>query len=132
MRTNFSNWLSKAENFLKKFQEDFENKKLALSISSLKPVGEKARKTARVDRTRKIGLEDKILKYHLNPIMIGFFGGILDYNKMSFPARKAMEVGYKSQLQTTGFKEVEPGVYDLRDWDEIRGWARKLAKKAQE
>ncbi len=64
--------------------------------------------------------------------MIGFFGGALDYNKMSFLIRKAMEVGYKSQLQKDGFKEVEPGVYDMRDWDEIRSWAKELAKKAQE
>jgi len=91
------NWVNEAEDFLKKFQEDFENRKLALFISSLKPVEEKAGKTARVDRTRKIGLEDKILKYHLKPIMIRFFGGILDCNKMSFLTRKAMEVGYKSQ-----------------------------------
>jgi menaquinone-dependent protoporphyrinogen IX oxidase len=83
------NWVSEAEDFLKKFQKDFENKKLALFISSLKPVEEKVGKTDRIDRTRKIGLDDKILKYRLKPIMIGFFGGVLDYNKMSFLTRKA-------------------------------------------
>jgi len=41
-------------------------------------------------------------------------------------------VGYKSALQKHGFKEVEPGVYDLRDWDEIRSWTKELAKKAQD
>ena len=39
------NWGSEAEDFLKRFQKDFENKKLALFISSLKPVEEKAGKT---------------------------------------------------------------------------------------
>ncbi len=126
------NWCSEAEDFLKKFQKDLENKKLSLFISSLKPVEEREGKTNLVARIRKIGFEDKILKYHLKPITMGFFGGIIDYNKMSFLIRKGMEMGYKSNLKKHRFKEVESGVYDLRDWDEIRNWAKELAKKAQE
>jgi menaquinone-dependent protoporphyrinogen oxidase len=126
------NWVGEAEDFLKKFHKDLENKKLALFISSLTPVEEKEGKAARVTRTKKIGLDDKILKYNLNPIMTGCFGGVLDYNKMSFLTRKAMEVGYKSQIQKHGFKEVESNVYDLRNWDEIQGWAKELARKAMQ
>ena len=123
------NWGSEAEDFVKNFQKKFQDKMLALFISSLKPLEEKEGKIDRVTRTRKIGLDDKILKYHLNPIMIGFFGGVLDYNKMNFLTRKTMEIGYKSQLQKNGFKESAPGVYDLRNWDEIRSWAKELAQK---
>jgi menaquinone-dependent protoporphyrinogen oxidase len=126
------NWGSEAEDFLKRFRQDLDNKKLALFICSLKPIEEKNGKTDRVARTRKVGLDDKILKYNLKPITIGYFGGVLDYNKLSFLTRKAMEVGYKGQLQKNGFKETECGVYDLRDWDEIRNWAKELAKKAQD
>jgi menaquinone-dependent protoporphyrinogen IX oxidase len=126
------NWVGEAEAFIKHFQKDFENKKLALFVSSLKPVEEKAEKTDRVAKTRKVALEDKILKYHLKPITTGLFGGVVDYNKMSFLIRKAMEIGYKAQLQKGGFKETAPGVYDLRDWDEIRTWASDLAKKVQQ
>jgi len=126
------NWVNEAEDFVKNFQKNFDNKKLAIFISSLKPVEEKAGKTAAVTRTRKIGLDEKILKYHLKPIMVGFFGGVLDYNKMSFLTRKAMEVGYKSQLQKYGFNEGEPGIYDLHNWDEIRSWTRELAQKVKE
>ena len=28
-------------------------------------------------------------------------------------------------------KRLQPGVYDLRDWNEIRSWAKELAQKAQ-
>ncbi len=128
---SMGNWSSEAEDFVKKFQKDFENKELALFISSLKPIEEKQGKTDLVARIRKIGLEDKIAKYNLKPVATGIFGGVLDYNKMNFLIRKGMEVGYKSALQKYGFKEVEPGVYDLRNWDEIRDWAKEVARKAQ-
>lgn len=100
------NWVSEGEDFLRKFQKGFENKKLALFISSLKPVEEKAGKTAAVDRTRKIGLDDKILKYHLKPIMTGFFGGVLDYDKMNFLTRKAMEGDISRSFKSTDSKRL--------------------------
>jgi len=125
-------WRSETEDFLKKFQKNFENKKLTLFISSLKTVEEKEGKTGLFAKIRKVWLEDKILKYYFKPITVGFFDGILDYNKMSFLTRKFMEVGFKLQLQKNGFKEVESVVYDLRNWDEIRSWARELAQRAKE
>jgi len=125
---SMGNWGKEAEDFVKKFQKELESKKFALFISSLKPLEDRMGKPDQSARTRKIGLDDKILKYNLKPIIIGFFGGVLDYNKMGFLTRKAMEVGYKSQLQKHGFKEVEPSIYDLRDWREIRSWATELAE----
>ena len=125
-------WASEAEDFVKRFHKDLANKKLAIFISSLKPVEEKEGKTTRVARIQKIGLDDKILKYQLKPISTGIFGGIVDYNKMNFIIRKSMEIGYKSQLQNGGFEEVQPGFFDLRDWNEIHEWAKELARKAQE
>ena len=49
---------------------------------------------------------------------------------MNFLTRKAVEAGYGGALQRNGFKETESGVYDLRDWGEIKNWARELAEKA--
>ena len=126
------NWVNEAEDFVKRFRKELENKKLALFISSLKPIEEKQGKPDLVAKIRKIGLDDKILKYNLKPFSVGVFGGVIDYNKLSFLLRKGMEVGYKSALQKHGFKEVESGVYDLRDWNEIHNWAKELAEKAQE
>ncbi len=122
-------WNSKAEDFLKKFSKELENKDLALFVSSLKTIPEREGNIEEIAKTRKIALEDKISKYNLKPIAMGLFGGVLDYNKMGFLARKSMEIAFKSRLQKNGFKESKPGVYDLRDWDEIQNWTIELTKK---
>jgi menaquinone-dependent protoporphyrinogen oxidase len=125
-------WVNEAEDFLKRHRKSLETKKLALFISSLKPIEEKQGKTDLVEKIQKNGLENKKLKYQLQPISQAMFGGVVDYNKLGFLLRKGMEVGYKAAFQKHGIKEVEPGVFDLRDWNEIRSWARELAKKTQE
>jgi menaquinone-dependent protoporphyrinogen IX oxidase len=129
---SMGNWGGEAEEFIKKFQGDLESRKLAIFISSLKPVEEKEGKTDLVNRIRKVGLDDKILKYHLQPISTAVFGGVIDYPKIGFLMRKGMELGYKSALKKHAFKETAPDVYDLRDWAEIDAWARDLAEKAKE
>ncbi len=121
-------WNSDVENFLKRFNQEFENKHLALFVSSIKSIAEREGNTTEVAKIRKVGLEDKVTKYRLKPLMLGLFGGILNFNKMGFLARKGMETAYKSRLESGGFKEVEPGVYDLRDWKEIRMWAKELVQ----
>ncbi len=76
-------------------------------------------------------LEDKVTKYNLKPISLGFFGGVLDFNKMNIITMKTL--GFlRPQLQKDGFKEMPPRVYELRDWEEIRGWAKELAAKARQ
>ncbi len=125
-------WANETEEFVKKSHVALESKKVALFISSLKPVEEKEGRTGPVARIRKVGVDDKILKYGLKPISVGIFGGVINYNRIGFLMRKGMEIGYKSALQKHGFKEVEAGVYDLRDWNEIRAWAKELAQKSKE
>ena len=124
-------WTSEADDFLKTFQEEFGQKKLAIFVSTMKSVSEREGKTEDVAQMRKAALEDKIAQYNLRPITRGFFGGVLDYNKMGFILKRTM--GFlKPQLEKDGFKETEPDVYDLRDLEEIRSWAKDLAKKARE
>jgi menaquinone-dependent protoporphyrinogen oxidase len=124
-------WTSEADDFLKKFQKELEQKRLAIFASTMKTVSEREGKTEDVAQMRKVALDDKVAQYNLHPITLGFFGGVLDYNKMGFLFKRTM--GFlKPQLVKDGFKETEPDVYDLRDWDEIRSWARELAMKARE
>ena len=124
-------WTGEANDFLKKFQKELEQKKLAIFASTMKTVSEREGKTEDVAQMRKAALENKIAQYDLHPISLGFFGGVLDYNKMGFLFKRTM--GFlKPQLEKDGFRETEPDVYDLRDWDEIRNWTKELAKKARE
>ena len=125
-------WVNEAEDFLKKFRRELERKKLAIFVSSLEPIAEREGNTKEVAKIRKASLEDKASKYHLKPVAMGFFGGIIDFNKMGFLTRKGMEAAFKAPLQKHGFKETAPNAYDLRDWDEIRKWTKELAKNAQE
>ncbi len=124
-------WTGEAEDFLKRFQTQLGGKKVAIFVSSMKSVSEREGKTEDVEKTRKMALDDKVSKYGLHPIAIGFFGGILDFNQMNFVIRRTF--GFiRPQLEKDGFKESQPGVYDLRDWEEIRKWAKDLANKAQQ
>ena len=123
-------WVGEAEDFLKKFQKEFSQRKLALFVSSMITFVEREGKTEEggVCSSRKVA-EDIVAEYGLKPVTMGLFGGVINYNKMGFFERKTM--GFlKPQLEKDGFKETEPGVYDLRDWDEIRNWAKELAEKA--
>ena len=124
-------WTGETEDFLKQFQKELAQKKVALFVSSaLKSVYEREGKTEDLEKTKKMYLEDKPAKYGLKPIAVGLFGGIVDYNKMGLIARKAFG-SVKTRFEAAGFKETKPGVYDTRDWNEINDWARKLVLKAR-
>ena len=123
-------WASEAEDFLNNFRKEFEGKKLALFASTTITFFEREGKIDDVARTRKLALEDKVAKFSLKPIALGFFGGVIDYNKMGFIARKGMEF-FKPQLEKDGFK-VAPDIYELRNWDEIRDWTKELSRKARQ
>ena len=125
-------WVNEAEDFLKKFRKDFENKKLALFVSSVEPIYKREGNNEEVAKMHKINLEDRVSKYGLKPLSMGFFGGIVDFNRMGFLTRKGMEAAFKAPLQKHRFKETAPGAYDLRDWDEIRKWTKELANNARE
>jgi menaquinone-dependent protoporphyrinogen IX oxidase len=125
-------WVNETEDFLKKFRKDFENKKLALFVSSVEPIYKREGNKEEVAKMHKINLEDRVSKYGLKPISMGFFGGIIDFNRMGFLTRKGMEAAFKSLLQKHEFKETAPEAYDLHDWNEIRTWVKELAKKSQE
>ena len=124
-------WKREADEFLKRFHKDLERKKLAIFASTMKTMAEREGKTEQLAKTRKIALDDKVAKYELHPISQEIFGGVIDYNKMNFLTKTAL-TPLKIQLAKDDFREVDPGVYDLRDWNEIRDWAKSLSASVRE
>jgi menaquinone-dependent protoporphyrinogen oxidase len=123
-------WTGEAHDFLKKFQSELGSKKFAIFASTMKSVSEREGKLEDLEKSRKMSIDDIVAKYGLNPVSTGFFGGVLDFNKMNFVFRRTF--GFiRPQLEKDGFKEKEPGVYDLRDVEEIRVWSRDLASKVR-
>ncbi len=122
-------WTGAAENFLKKFQKELSSKKVAIFVSSgAQALHEYEKKTEEIEKARKQYLEDKAAKYSLYPISMVIFGGVWDFNQMFFLFRKTL-ASFKPKIEEAGFKEIKPGLYDTRDWDSIRAWAKGVAAK---
>jgi menaquinone-dependent protoporphyrinogen oxidase len=127
----FGRWTDEIEEFIKKFPNELAQKKVAVFVSTMKTVLEREGKTEALEGDRKMELDSKIAKFNLNPISIGFFGGVIDFNKMN-PITRKISGSMRQRLEKAGFKEMPPGVYELRDWEEIRSWAKELANRAQQ
>ncbi len=122
-------WTSKAKAFLNKFSGELQKKKEAIFVSSgARALMEYKGEHDEIIRITKKYLEDKASKYDLNPISMTMLGGIWDYNQMGKIYRKFLEAE-KENFIPAGIKQTEPGVYDSRNWDEIRKWAKLLAGK---
>lgn len=122
-------WTSKAKAFLNKFSGELKKKKVAIFVSSgARALMEYKGEYDEINRITKKYLENKASKYDLNPISMTMFGGIWDYNQMGKIYRKFLDAERENFIPA-GFKETKPGVYDSRNWDEIRKWANELAGK---
>jgi len=124
-------WTGEAEDFLKKFQKELAKKKVALFVSSgAQALIEHEGKPEKIGRGKKKYLEEKAAKYNLQPVALGLFGGVYDFNRWPWWAGKAKPMS-KQQLDAAGFKETQPGIYDTRNWNAIRSWAKELAQKVR-
>lgn len=121
IRTN--RWTGEPEDFLKKHQKELASKKLALFVCCGSATTGKAED--QVEAKQKY-LQEKATKYQLQPIALGLFGGVYNYNKTPWWAKKAMDAD-RPRVEST-YKAVEPGIYDTRNLGAIRSWAEALAK----
>ena len=123
-------WTKEPEKFLKKYQNELTKKKVALFVccGSTQPLDEEEEKSKSIEDARTKYLEEKAAKHNLQPVALGLFGGVYDFNKMSWFFRKTMSA-VKPKLEEAGFKETKPGLYETRDLNAIRGWAKELAQK---
>ncbi|MDD5590993.1 MAG: flavodoxin domain-containing protein [Dehalococcoidales bacterium] len=123
-------WTGEPETFLKQFQKELGNKQVAIFVSSAaQALIEYEKKTEEIENNRKQYLEQKAAKYNLHPISMVILGGVWDFNKMNLLLRKTL-ASFKPRIEAAGFKEIEPGLYDTRDWNAIRTWAKELATRA--
>jgi len=121
-------WTGEPENFLKEFQKDLARKKVALFVScgsASQAINGGKPETAEKAKTKY--LDEKAAKYNLQPVALGFFGGVYNYNKAPWWAKKALEAE-RPKIEAA-YKETQPGIYDTRDWNAIRSWAKELAQK---
>lgn len=101
-------WTGEPEKFLKDFQKELKDKKLALFVccGSAQPLTEKEEeKIKAIQEARRKYLEEKADKYVLNPVALGLFGGVYNFNKMPWWSKKVMQP-LRTQLEAAGFKET--------------------------
>ncbi len=91
------------------------------------PLSEGEQKEKELNNAKRNYLEEKAVELRVNPIALGFFGGCYDFNKMSWFFQKTLS-SLKPKLESAGFKEIRPGVYDLRDIDAIRNWTKEISE----
>lgn len=120
-------WTREPEKFLKRFQKELARKKVALFVSS--GAIDYEEKPEAFERAKKKYLVEKADKYELRPVALGLFGGIWDFNNMPWWAGRFTAM-FRPQIEAAGLKEIRPGVYDTRNWDTIRSWAKELVAEA--
>lgn len=118
-------WTGEPEDFLKKYQQQLANKKVALFVCCGSASDKD--KPGAAEQARRKYLEEKAAKYHLQPVALGLFGGVFNFNKVPWFAKKGLEA--ERPKIAAAYKETEPGVYDTRDLNAVRAWAEELAQK---
>ena len=123
-------WTKEPENFLKKFKKELMKKNVAVFVSSgVQAIYEYEGNSEAGERAQRKYLEEKAEKYSLNPIALTIFGGVLNFNKMGWMARKTVGQLWR-KFEEAGF-EKKDGIYDTRDWEAIRKWTKELAQKVR-
>lgn len=125
-------WTKEPEKFLKNFRKELAKKKITLFVccGSTQPLDDKTDKADSIEKARTKYLEEKAAKYNLQPVALGLFGGVYNYNRVPWLFGKFMQA-IKPQLEAAGIPQTEPGLYDTRDVNAIRSWAKEVAQKVK-
>ena len=124
-------WTKEPEKFLKKHQKELAKKKIALFVccGSAKPIDEEGKDQTKMHEAKAKYLYEKATKYDLQPVALGFFGGVYNFNRVSWLFKKFMS-SVKPQLEAAGVPETESGLYDTRDINAIRNWAKEVTQQS--
>lgn len=112
-------WTKETLNFLKKFEADLSQKKVALFVSC-----GYSREPDKVDEARENFLIKVADRYpSIKPVSLGLFGGVFAFHRYGFAERLVFR-GIKKELEKQGIETKKP--YDFRDWETIREWTRSV------
>jgi len=112
-------WTRETLNFLKKFEADLSQKKVALFVSC-----GYSREPDKVDEARENFLIKVADRYpSIKPVSLGLFGGVFSFDKYGFAERLLFQ-GIKKEFEKQGIDTKTP--YDFRDWETIREWTRSV------
>jgi menaquinone-dependent protoporphyrinogen IX oxidase len=117
-------WTSEPEAFLKKLRKELAHKKLALFVCCGSATNKD--KPDAAEKARQKYLEEKAIKYNLQPVALGLFGGVYNYNKVPWYAKKAMEMDrprVEGRLQRNAARHLWHTRFKCSP-----SWAEKLAK----
>ena len=121
-------WTKEPEQFLNKFKKELQQKTVAIFVSSAtNAIYKHEGNTKELENAQNKYLNEKTDKYKLNPIAMTIFGGVLNYDDMGWMARKTVGQLYR-KYEAMGI-EKKDGVYDTRNWDDIREWTKDLVRK---
>lgn len=121
-------WTSEPEKFVKKHQKELASKKVGLFVCCGSASQTAPDQVAETEKIKQKYLDEKAVQLGVQPVALDFFGGVYNYNKEPWWAKKALEAD-RPRVEAT-YKQSEPGIYDTRNWEEIRSWAKELAQKA--
>lgn len=111
-----SNWLRPARRFVRRFQRTLAEHPTAYFHASGAAGDEESREgIARV-------MDERLRNYApaVEPVAIGTFGGVIDFDLYNLPIRLIMQF----VLARRGHRTY--GRHEMRDWERIRGWADEV------
>ncbi len=125
-------WTKEPQKFLKKHQKELGEKKVALFVSCgiAQPLPDEEKTCQEIEKERKKYLDEVAAKYGLQTVALGFFGGVYNFNRVSWLFKKFMS-SVKPKLEAAGIPQTEPGLYDQRDLNKIRNWAKEVVHLVQ-
>lgn len=112
-------WTPEAISFLEESRDALIGKSVALFACC----GDVVLKGSPPEECKKKYLAEIASKMYIDPVALGLFGGVLDFERYGFLV-KAILHGAKKSIETKGVDLSKP--YDFRDWNNINDWASSL------
>ena len=120
-------WTKETLTFLEKNAKQLKDKKTALFVSC--QMADRPEKEV-YDKAKNQYLEETALRYGLQPISYGFFGGFMDFSQSHGLIVDIMIRVNRKSLRKNGLDTRK--VHDTRNWSTITSWTRQTAKLAKQ